>query len=411
MRRSNWIAHMWSAPPVARGFSPLDVRLGLLSCGYSPVLVETMVRLGTRLPFPVVAEEMGRLFGVSVSADTVRRLTEQAGAILAALEQEALERLEHDAPDEPAGPAVQQVSADGCMLSLTDGRWTEVRTIAIGTVVQHEGSDPKAEEITYFSRHGSADAFIRQTTLPTHERATRRAGMVAAVMDGASWLQELISEQCPGAVRILDFPHAANYLHHAADAAFGAESLEAAAWLDEWVPRFKTGESEEILGALRALPTPTAEAACAKGTAIRYLGSRREQIRYAQFQKQGLPIGSGMVESAGKLVVEARLKGSGMSTPSRSGACRHLNPLLALRSRLCSGQWDQTWPRIHQRWRHEMRERQRQARRARQVARSAEQQPPPPPEQPPHEPQDKTVVDGRPTENHPWYGHRGIFAA
>ena len=40
---------------MARGFSPLDDRLGLLSCGYSPVLVETMVRLGTRLPFPVVA--------------------------------------------------------------------------------------------------------------------------------------------------------------------------------------------------------------------------------------------------------------------------------------------------------------------------------------------------------------------
>src|SRR5947209_11941788 len=116
MRRSIWIAPTSSAPPVVRGFSPLDDRLGLLSCGYSPVLVETMVRLGTRLPFPVVAEEMGRLFGVSVSADTVRRLTEQAGAILAGMEQQELERLEHDAADEPTGPAVQQLSADGCMI-------------------------------------------------------------------------------------------------------------------------------------------------------------------------------------------------------------------------------------------------------------------------------------------------------
>lgn len=261
-------------------------------------------------------------------------------------------------------------------------------------------------EISYFSRHGSADALIRQATLPAYERGTRQAGTVAAVMDGASWLQEVISEQCPGAVRILDFPHAVGYLHQAAHTAFGAESPEAGLWLDEWVPQFKTGEPEAVLTALRALPTHTTEAATAKGTAIRYLGSRKEQIRYAEFRQQGLPIGSGIVESAGKLVVEARLKGSGMHWASR-----HLTPLLALRSRLCSGQWDSIWPLIHRRWRDEMRAQQRQARHQRQAVRIAEQQPPPLPEPPPKEPEDKTVVNGRPTENHPWYGHRGIFAA
>jgi hypothetical protein len=390
---------------VARGFSPLDERLGLLACGYSPVLVETMVRLGARLPFAVVAEEMARLFGVSVSPDTVRRLTEEAGALLAGIEQRELERLEQEAPEEPAGPAVQQVSADGCMLSLVDGRWTEVRTIAIGTVTQREDGETRTQEVTYFSRHGSADAFIRQTTLPTYERGTRRAGTVAAVMDGASWLQELISEQCPSAIRILDFPHAASYLHTAAHAAFGQDSPAAEQWLDEWVPHFKTGEPDEILTALRALPTPTSEAATAKGTAIRYLGGRKEQIRYADFREQGLPIGSGMVESAGKLVVEARMKGSGMHW-----AVRHLNPLLALRSRLCSGQWDQTWPLLHQRWRQEVREHQRQRRRARQAQRVSEM-PVIETAPPPNQPRDKTIRDGRPTPAHPWYGHRGIFVA
>jgi hypothetical protein len=390
---------------VGRGFSPLDDQLGLLGCGYSPVLVEAMVRLGARLPFPVVAEEMALLFGVSVSADTVRRLTEEAGAILAGIEQRELEHLEHAAPEEPEGPAVQQVSADGCMLSLTDGRWTEVRTIAIGTVVQREDREPRTEAITYFSRHGSADTFIRQATLPTHERGTRRAGTVAAVVDGASWLQELIDEQCPAAIRILDFPHAASYLHAAAHAAFGQDSPEAVQWLDTWVPRFKTGTPEAVLTALRALPTPTAEAATAKGTAIRYLGSRVEQIRYAAFHEQGLPIGSGMVESAGKLVVEARLKGSGMHW-----AARNLTPLLALRSRLCSGQWDQIWPLIHQQWRQQARDEQRRKRRERQAQRVSEA-PGTETTQPPRSPRDKTIRDGHPTPDHPWYGHPGIFAA
>src|SRR5579872_1511703 len=138
MRRSIWTAPMSSVPPAGRGFFPLDEQLGLLACGYSPVLVEAMVRLGARLPFAVVAAEMARLFGVSVSPDTVRRLTEEAGAVQAGIEQRELERVEHDAPAEVAGPAVHQVSADGCMISLNDGRWTEVRTIAIGQITEQE---------------------------------------------------------------------------------------------------------------------------------------------------------------------------------------------------------------------------------------------------------------------------------
>jgi hypothetical protein len=55
-----------------------------------------MVRLGARLPFGQVAEEMAVLFGVPVSGGTlwvtVRRLTEEAGALQVALEQQELER-------------------------------------------------------------------------------------------------------------------------------------------------------------------------------------------------------------------------------------------------------------------------------------------------------------------------------
>jgi hypothetical protein len=287
---------------VERVFSPLDERLGLLPTCYSPFLVEAMVRLGARLPFGQVAEEMALLFGVPVSADTVRRLTEQAGAVQVALEQQELERLEHEAPPEPAGPAVQQVSADGAMVPLVGGKWAEGRTIGIGEVEERKG-EPHATQLSYFARLCSADQFIRQATVPTYERGTRGAGTVVAIMDGASWLQELIDEHCPGAVRILDFAHAAGYLSQAADAAFGAGSQEAAAWFGAWASKLKTEEPEAVVAALRALPSPSAEAATVRRTVLRYLSARGDQIRYAAFRAQGYPIGSGMVESAGKLVV------------------------------------------------------------------------------------------------------------
>lgn len=385
---------------MAKAFSPLDERLGLLPSAYSPVLVETIVRLGTRLPFAQAAEELDLLWGVSVSPDTVRRLTEEAGRLQLVLEERTLERLEQEAPADPVGPDCQQVSADGAMVALTDGSWTEVRTLAIGTIehrMTRAGVVPHARELSYFSRHGAADAFIRQTTVPTYECGTRGAGTVVAVSDGATWIQELLDEQCPAAVRILDFPHAVSSLSAAAQAAFGAGTREAAVWLDEWAPRLKTGDPQTVLEALRALPTPTPEARTATRTALRYLGARHEQIAYATFQQRGYPIGSGSVESANKLVVEGRLKGSGMHW-----ARRNLNPLLALRGRLCSGRWRDTWRGIWQAWRTVVVRRRTERRARRRVLRPP---PPPPPARPAPAPvltHPTTVRDGRPTLDHPW---------
>jgi hypothetical protein len=45
---------------------------------------------------------------------------------------------------------------------------------------------------------------------------------------------------------------------------------------------------------------------------VTYLRKRLPLMQYPLFRRAGWPIGSGMVERANQLVVEARLKGSGM---------------------------------------------------------------------------------------------------
>lgn len=57
-----------------------------------------------------------------------------------------------------------------------------------------------------------------------------------------------------------------------------------------------------------------------------YFDKHRHHVQYRQFKKQGLPIGSGMVESACKWLIQQRFKGVGMRW-SEPG----LNHLLALR--------------------------------------------------------------------------------
>jgi hypothetical protein len=63
------------------------------------------------------------------------------------------------------------------------------------------------------------------------------------------------------------------------------------------------------------------------------------EMQYPRFRAEGWPIGSGMVESAHKLVVEDRLKGEGMHW-----ADVNVNPLLALRNAVCNDRWDECGP-------------------------------------------------------------------
>src|SRR5947209_339696 len=249
-------------------------------------MVQTIVRLGTALPFEQVPELLAFLTGVHVSLETVRRLTEQAGAAQVALEERALAHLEREAPAVPVGPAQQQVSADGAMVPLLGGEWAEVRTVALGTLTTEEEHEAAhAHNITYFSRLCSAREFIRQAALPLHERGIETAETVVAVMDGADWLQEFITAHCPDAIRVLDFPHAVEHLARAAQAAFGAGTREASVWLDEWAPKLKTGEPEDVLVAIRRLPMHDEDAVTVQTQVLGYLTKRRDKTAYAQSQR------------------------------------------------------------------------------------------------------------------------------
>jgi hypothetical protein len=394
---------MSSVRPVGPVFFPLDNTLGLLPSQFSPAVVQAIVRLGAIMPFEQAPELLACLIGVHVCSDTVRRLTERAGAAQVAVEERALHQLEQTLPPVPVGAAMQQLSADGAMVPLVHGDWAEVRTLAIGTLEPATDEVPAhATDITYFSRLASAHDFIRETALPCYERGVARAETVIAVTDGAEWLQELIDAHCPDAVRILDFPHAAGYLCQAAHAAFGPGTKETTAWISTWLRELKEGEPRVVIAAIRALPMPD-EAACeVRDTAVQYLTKRVEAIAYDRFQQVGYPIGSGMVESANKLVVQARLKGSGMHW-SRT----NVSPMLALRGSTCSGTWDTVWPAICEELRHQQTEKRRQRytdrtakqnRERQEVAAAAEAQR----QSSHHQPALKTIVHGRPTANHPW---------
>src|SRR5207248_1417864 len=90
------------------------------------------------------------------------------------------------------------------------------------------------------------------------------------------------------------------------------------------------------------------------------LHKREAHMQYPTYQQAGWPIGSGSVESANKVVVEARLKGAGMRWERHN-----VNPMLVLRNAVCNRRWDETWQaarRQRQQSRQQLRRQRIQAR-------------------------------------------------
>ncbi len=370
---------------------------------YSPFLHASIVRLGTWLPFARVPAVLGHFTRVPVSADTARRLTEQAGAALEAAETTAVGELERAGRLPPAPAERLQVSVDGAMIPLVHKAWAEVKTLAIGTVGTRsgpQGPEVQTTALSYFSRLTDADTFRRLAWVETQRRGVPAAPDVCGVVDGADWCQHFLDWHCPDAVRILDWAHAAEYLSAAGRSVFGAESPALIQWLDQHLTELKHGDPAVVLAALDALDAVTVPGPdgphCPRDTALGYLTKRQAQIRYAEFTAAGYPIGSGAVESANKLTVEVRLKGSGMHW-----ARAHVNPLLALRSAACSDRWDAAWATLTA-----QRGEQQATARAR---RAATRHPTPPPAAPRRRPdrlplrsRRGTLCNGRPTADHPW---------
>jgi hypothetical protein len=358
---------------VTRGFFPLDEELQLLAGHFTPSVCEGMTRLGTWMPFKRAVKEMKYFWQVTVTEPTVRRTTEGAGAAYVAVQTAEVEQLERTLPPAPEGPAVQLMSVDGAYVPLVHKEWTEVKTLALGTVGEPvlEKGEPVVHttDLSYFSRLAEAEEFGRLALVETHRRGTETAPQVCAVTDGAEWEQGFIDWHREDAVRILDFGHAAEYVAAAGQAVLGEDTPLFHAWLKDTLHELKHGQPEKVLTTLRDMQAEASARGSGGEAAVEtiqksltYLEKRQEHMRYAHFQALGYPIGSGSVESANKLVVEARMKGAGMHW-----ARPHVDPMVALRNIACSDRWEEAWPQIARELRRQAAQRRAEQRQKRNI--------------------------------------------
>jgi len=402
---------MGSARTAEQAFFPLDDELALLPGTLTPSLQEDLVRLGTWMPFERAAQELQHFRLVDVSRPTVERITEAAGAAYVAFQTAEVERIERELPVPAPGPGKLFLSVDGAMVPLVGGVWAEVKTLVIGEVQPPVSSKGElvihTNDLSYFSRLTDSDSFQRLALVETQRRGVETAGAVAAVTDGAEWIPKFVDHHRYAALRILDFPHAGEYLSDAGQAMWGEGSAEAQSWFEAQLHDLKHTGPDPVLAELRRLVGLKPEQARLVDD-LAYLAKRQAQMQYPLFLIAGWPIGDGAVESGNKLVVEARLKGSGMHW-----AREHVDPMVALRNIVCSDRWAEAWPQITQ----TLRQQARQRRSARHEKRRQATQPVETPHSPiapvragrakslapsPVPPKATSTEPWRPPANHPW---------
>jgi len=388
---------MGTVQPAGWSFSPLDEELGLLPERCTPRLVEQIARLGSAcVSFGEARDLLCDLLGVELTDDTVRRITEKVGRQAVALETAEAAVLEKSLA-RPAATVVdrlQQVSVDGAMVPLVGGKWEEVKCVAIGRVEQ-TGEGPRAGNLTYFARLADADRFIREARGEMHRRGTENAREVVAITDGAEWIQRYLDEHCPAALRIIDWTHAAGYLRAAGQALMGVGTPACLVWTRTQLDLLWEGQGSTVVAELARLQDDSERLKPVR-EARHYLEKRLDMLRYAAFRAGGYPIGSGIVESANKVVVEARLKGAG-----KHWTRDNVDALLALRCAATNKRWQDDWPKTQAAMRRPHRHRP---------------QPPPkaavPPSTPVAVPVPEPVIpgrdyvprfaDGKPTQAHRW---------
>ena len=324
---------------VRQVFFPLDEELALLPGSLTPKYREHLAHLGSWMPFERAAQMLKTLLGVQVSEPSVRRGTEHAGALYEA--RQTAQRK----PAVPPSAIVticdkQVISTDGAYVPLVGGEWAEVRTVVIGEVKKESRSasdEVHSRNLSYFSRMTDAETFGDLAEVEMRRRGVSVAHAVCAVTDGAPWIQGFVDLHRVDAVRVLDFSHAAEHVNLLIEALRQAGVVLPNDVFERSLHILKHRGPGLFLRWCDRLPAAITELEAVEKQ-LNYLRKRVLLMQYPTYQQQGWPIGSGIVESANKVVVQARLKGAGMHW-----APTQVNPMLALRTAVCSERWDEAW--------------------------------------------------------------------
>jgi hypothetical protein len=330
------------------GYHPLDEALALAREVHQYDIQEKVLKLATDMPYARAAELVSELTGTPVSNhqnhETTNRVAEVTDLATVIPDGQEMARRIEAARSSPGEHPILVVAADGAHAPTRPragrktkrgpGQWREVKGFRLYLVGENE------RIIQLASWHQIQDA--QQFTEDLQQVAQRvPTGQVriALLGDGAPWLWNAMTKCFPQGRPVLDYYHCVEHLHTVARAQYG-ETLEAHQWVEATLARLSADKTSHVIAGMRRMVPSSATAGEEIEKLITYLDNNRDRLGYDDCREQGLPIGSGGIESANKYISHARLKRSGAWWVLENG-----NNMLRLRCAMYNGTFDKVFAR------------------------------------------------------------------
>jgi hypothetical protein len=302
-----------------------------------------IVLAGSGCSFDEAQRNLKELCHLPVSNDVVRRICDEEG--------EAVRKWMNGAPeikesfDKAEG--VVEFSTDGLKINTVDG-WREIRQSVISKrtaalpVAPEQWADrpleaPTARVAVCAIAHCDLIGAGWQRLVKTLGLAQDRE--ISVIADGAKWIWDQAAKRFKDRPMqwVVDVYHVMLYLFAAA-AALGKAPAEA--WVGQKVIELIEMGGPKFIAHLKATGPPDAAPATAEAweKLLGYLTDNQDSLWYGRRLKQGLPIGSGLIEGAGKSTLARRLK-----INSARWRIRRAERMGAIRCLQYSGMWETYW--------------------------------------------------------------------
>lgn len=331
---------------MAKVFFPLDDQLGLLGSGFSAAFAKQMVWLSGLLPFEQGVEVMARIGERFISQSTTWRMMQYYGKQLQVVveherEQVSVERIQ--LPDAKYDHDQRKgVSMDGGMVNIRDEGWRELKVGTVFDVELRLERHPQTHELDemahgvnvhYTAILGTKDAFTPAlwALAVQHDIPTARNRSVVA--DGALWIWDVAENVCPDGQQVVDWYHATEHLYKAATVLYPYDTdlPKRQRWYKKYKDHLYMGQIDKIIAVLHQRDA---------SHFATYFQRHKRRMQYLEFREEGLPIGSGTVESGVKQFKQ-RLTGTGMRWHLENA-----NRMIILRSAILGYDFDDLWAKV-----------------------------------------------------------------
>jgi len=344
-------------PHCHAGQFPADVELDIEHVEVSPGVRRMQAVVGQEASFDHGRQQMQLLAGLEVTTKAVERNAEAIGEDIARREQDEIQQaMQLDLPMVVGEPIpILYVEMDGTGVPMvraeTEGRAGKVegqpartREVKLGCAFTQTQWDKEGYPIrdpdstTYTGAIETAEQFGKRIYLEAWKRGWSRAQKKVVMGDGAEWIWNIADQHFPGAIQIVDLYHARQHLWDLARKLYPNDEVQQKRWMMRQQARLDEGKIEKLVASLRSIDTPHAELAEIIRTEADYFDKNADRMRYPEFRRQHLFVGTGVMEAACKTVIGSRLKQSGMFWTVRGA-----NAIIALRCCCLSGRFEDYW--------------------------------------------------------------------